>query len=76
MSRMKLLLVMVDLPRMCCVGKLLLLLLLPLPIRCYVHRLVRIILVDGPVQALQRRLVLQGSMMRELCLGDWPLEVV
>lgn len=76
-SRMNLLLGIVDLPRMGCVGKLLLLLLLlPLPVRCYVHRLEGIALVDGPVQALQRRQVLRRSMMRELCLGDWLLQVV
>lgn len=76
MSRMNLLWVMVDLSRMRCVGMLLLLLLLlPLPVRCYVHRRVRITLVDGPIQALQRRQVLLGSMMLELCLGDWLLQV-
>jgi hypothetical protein len=73
-SRMNLLLGMVDLPRMGCVGTLRLLLLL-LPARCYVHRLEGIILADGPVQALHCRQVLRRSMMRELCLGDWLLQV-
>lgn len=74
-SRMNLLLGMADLPRMGCAGKLQLLLLLPLPVRCYVHRLEGISLVDGPIQALHCRQVLRRSMMRELCLGDWRLQV-
>lgn len=73
MSRMSLLLGMVDLSRMG-VGTLRLRL-LPLPVRCYVHRLEGIILVDGPVQALHCRQVLRRSMMLELCLGDWLLQV-
>jgi hypothetical protein len=68
-SHMNLLLVMGDLPRMGCCGKLLLLL-LPLPIRHYVHRLEGIILVDGPIQVLQRKQVLRRSMRLELSLGD------
>ena len=76
-SRMHLLRVMVDLPRMGRVGKRLLLRRrLLLPVRCYVHRRVGIALTDGPVQALQRRQVLLGRMMRELCLGDLRLKVV
>jgi hypothetical protein len=73
-SRKNLLWGMMDLPRMGCVGKLRLLLLLLLPVRCYVHRLEGIILVDGPIQALHCRQVL-SSMMRELCLADWLLQV-